>query len=421
MRQPYGTPTGSLYREKSGRWRFAVTIGYDGSGKQIRKTVSAKTKSACIRKRNQLLREIEDGVGKPPKYADFYENTWLPDYRVNKKPPTVRKDVALHRNYILPLIGEYRLDEISGSDIRAVVDKAKEKTSSVIAAAVYASINRCLCRAFLEGIISRNVCALVPAPKVQTPPRESLTLEETRKLINYAASCDSPYGSMVIALVTMGLRIGEMIGMEWRRVDLHNGLMDVSWQLKEISRVHGKNCGCPDGTKSDLCPDAVEDFDSYSEVERIGTSHVGLVRPKSNSGVRIVPIPDLLLRMLREEAMTAEGRWVWHLPNGKPLSSQSARLRWYAILEGAGVRRVVPHVARHTAITMMVEMGISSEVIRMVAGHAGAISTQRYVHLTRGMLSNVSDKVGGLLCLDAGYEPENSGDFSWSQRVYDSM
>lgn len=404
MRQPRGVPTGSLYQESSGRWRFSITIGYNGQGKQIRKTVSAKTKSACIRKRNKLLKDLEEGVGKPPKYVDFYKNTWHPDYSVNKNPSTIKQDAALHRNYILPFIGEYRLDEISTSDIRSVVDRA-HKVSANVASTVYAAINRCLHRAFIEGLVNRNVCALTPAPKVKVTPRTTLTLEEVRKLISYASSGSSPYGSMAIAFVTMGLRMGEMLGMEWERVDLQNGVMDVSWQLKGINRLHGRDCGCPNGAKSDTCPRAVENFDAYDEVERIGDSYVGLVRPKSESGMRIVPIPRLLLSMLREEAKTATCRWVWHFPNGSPLSPRGARARWYAILDGAGVRRVVPHVARHTAITMMVEMGIPSEVIMMIAGHAGANSTQHYVHLTQGMLNSVSDKfsdkVGGLLCLDA--------------------
>jgi len=56
--------------------------------------------------------------------------------------------------------------------------------------------------------------------------------------------------------------------------------------------------------------------------------------------------------------------------------------RRYANQAGIG-RRVWPHLLRHTAACHLLENGASLFHVQILLGHAYAVTTQRYTHVTR--------------------------------------
>lgn len=61
-----GNGEGSIYQRTSdGRWLGVVTLGQDGTGRVVRRTVSAKTRAEVVRKLKKLQRDLDDGLPAP--------------------------------------------------------------------------------------------------------------------------------------------------------------------------------------------------------------------------------------------------------------------------------------------------------------------------------------------------------------------
>src|ERR1700691_4039243 len=61
-----GNGEGSIYQRTSDRrWFGVVTLGQDGTGRVVRKAVSAKTRAEVVRKLKKLQRDLDDGLPAP--------------------------------------------------------------------------------------------------------------------------------------------------------------------------------------------------------------------------------------------------------------------------------------------------------------------------------------------------------------------
>lgn len=56
-------------RRRSGRPRYTISLGYDGTGKRLRHTVRGKTKAEAKDKLDALHREISAGIQTPATYT----------------------------------------------------------------------------------------------------------------------------------------------------------------------------------------------------------------------------------------------------------------------------------------------------------------------------------------------------------------
>jgi len=106
---------GSIYKEKNGRWRGAVTL-YCDNGVPKRKYVSGKTRREVSEKINKLITDIRyNGYIEPTKMT-FYEwlCTWFEMYcQDNLKPSTLVNYETYIEKHIKPTIGSVRLCDLS--------------------------------------------------------------------------------------------------------------------------------------------------------------------------------------------------------------------------------------------------------------------------------------------------------------------
>ena len=72
---------------------------------------------------------------------------------------------------------------------------------------------------------------------------------------------------------------------------------------------------------------------------------------------------------------------------GTPISAQHIRKRLRRLAAMAGiVRRVTPHMLRHTAATQLLEAGVDIRVVQRLLGHASIATTQIYTHVSDAAL-----------------------------------
>lgn len=107
---------------------------------------------------------------------------------------------------------------------------------------------------------------------------------------------------------------------------------------------------------------------------------------------RVVYLPSPWLRdLIAAYLLTREALQVSHehLLFGSPLAPLSAawvRGRLARAASAAGLRRITPHMLRHTAATQLIESGVDIRFVQRLLGHASLSTTEIYTHITNDAL-----------------------------------
>ena len=148
---------------------------------------------------------------------------------------------------------------------------------------------------------------------------------------------------MVLTALRSGLRLGELLGLQWSDIDFTSNTLTVqrSWVRREMST-----------TKS----------------QRI--RHVPLTRD---------------LRETLDDARRAEGL-IFPNDGGEPWNPDAAARALRRMCTRANVRPIGWHILRHTFASHLAIKGVSLRVIQDLLGHSTIAMTERYAHLTSSSL-----------------------------------
>lgn len=178
---------------------------------------------------------------------------------------------------------------------------------------------------------------------------------ERKRLESYLLHNQNNTNISVLLCLFTGLRVGELCGLKWSDIDFQNGTVSVCRTVQRINK-HGK-------------------------------SEVAIGSPKSKSSVRIVPIPDFLLAILKAKRKGDD----FYIITGtsKPTEPRTMQNRFKSILKTCGIRNVNFHLLRHTYATICIENGFDPKTLSELLGHADAsITLNRYVHSSMQMKKN---------------------------------
>ncbi|MEI6226861.1 MAG: tyrosine-type recombinase/integrase [Deltaproteobacteria bacterium] len=305
-----------------------------------RSTLSKTGATDWGRARESLI--LREGTTEKKKVAPTLSEFW-PDFvklhvEANKqKHSTKVTNESIYRVHLKPAFGSLRLDAISSEDIqkfKAGLAKRAPKTvnnilallSKVMNVAVdYERIPRIACRFQLM--------------KVQDSELEFYEKEDFERLLEGAKKADPR--TYIVALLggDAGLRIGEIIGLEW--TDLHLRRRQMTIQRSGWQGV----VGSPKGGKSRVVP----------MTGRLATAL------KDQRGLRT--------RVLTKDDGTDID---WDLAREK---MKTAQRRAGMVDDGA------LHKLRHTFGARCAMAGIPATTIQRLMGHADLKTTLRYLHL----------------------------------------
>jgi integrase len=204
-------------------------------------------------------------------------------------------------------------------------------------------------------------------------------------------------GARFVIALTLGLRQGEALGLQWRDVDLDGQIITIRRSVQLRTWQHGCIAKEPCGRRyAGHCPERHSGGVTAAEV-------------KSRAGRRSVGVPIPLVDFLRQhkerqdcETVHAANLWIeqgWVFTNhvGGPVHPKVDHSEWKALLRCAGVRDARLHDARHTAATMLLLLGVPSRAVMEVMGWSQASMTTRYQHVTPELTRCIANKVGDLL------------------------
>jgi len=355
---------GNITPKGKDTWKIVISMGVDGGGKRLRhiETIHGR-KSAAQNRINELLVLKEKGIITPQVRLTLsgHLRQWLAGYVASScSPRTIDSYESIAERHLIPALGHVQLRQLNHQAISAYYGRAKETLTPRTVAKHHRLLSQALKYAVRQGILGRNPCDLVDAPKWQPKPMKTLTKWEASIFLEAASS--SPYYPVYYAAISTGLRQAELCGLRWRDLDLDE--LSIS-----VSQVLYKRRG--------VC-----------EVRPPKTSH-------SRRQIKLTPKLALFLREYRAEKETL----YWRVA-GKPLPLDSLVFGFldkpcdpsmlshnFAIIaKKAGIEGVCFHTLRHSAASLMLERGAPAKVVSEMLGHASvAFTLQTYAHVLSGM------------------------------------
>lgn len=140
---------------------------------------------------------------------------------------------------------------------------------------------------------------------------------------------------------------------------------------------------------SEVCALTAENIDSQRMVIH--------VRHGKGDRDRYVQLPERVLFLLRRYWVAERPTKPWLFPGeqrGCCVSAGSVRYHLSAAAKKAGlVKRVTPHVLRHTFATHLLELGTDVRVIQMLLGHRSIRTTVQYTRVTSKLVAGTTSPI----------------------------
>lgn len=277
--------------------------------------------------------------------------------RERVKPRTYSRYKGLIVQHILPELGDTQIDDLGRRQISEFLTAHQadgnlrgEALSATSTNLMLTVLNAAFTYACDMELLPANPCDRIR--RVPGPPSrvEAFTREEQRRLEEaIAVSEDRRLFGIRLCLYT-GLRIGELLGLEWQDVDMEKGILHI-----------GKTV--------------------YREKNAEGEWQLFVDRPKTAASERMVPLPGYLAEDLRIYRRGARSEFVIENKKAERMSIRSYQYLFERLTEKAGVRKLNFHALRHTFATRALECGMDIKTLSELMGHKNAtITLNRYAH-----------------------------------------
>lgn len=386
-RAPNGN--GTVRQRKDGRWEAIYTVGRDpGTGKLIRKSVYGETSEDAARKLRAATAAIDEQTYVEPEKMPLRQwlTVWLAEYTNNIKPGTLKTYESNVRLHISPAMGAIRLMDLRPHDIqkfinslgkpRTVTDKKgakKEKPglSPKMSKNIHGTLHKALDTAVRIGYIKANPAGRTDLPRIDRQEVQPLEGEQIDAFLN--AIKGSPSEPIFFVAIYTGMRLSEILGLQWKCVDFKKGTIKIDKQLL-IKRGKGTE-------------------------RTFGT-------PKNGKTRTIKPAPAVMdklnaVRLAQNEAKLKAGA-VWGNELGLVFTDAIGNTIPHATVEHRFKRIVTSidlpdrrfHDLRHTYATEAIRLGIPIKTISESLGHYSvAFTMDVYGHVTEAMQDDAAARI----------------------------
>ncbi len=309
------------------------------------------------------------------KYQEWLES-WLKNYiRPTAKPRTFIRYSEIVRQHLIPEIGGYELDELSALTLQRYITrllssgnlKNENGLSTSAVNSIITVIQGSLKTAYDLKLSSDYFGDRLKRPKTEERKIDCFTKTEQRALEQAALSDKRPKMFGIVLCLYTGLRIGELLALEWQDIDLSTGILTVSRSCYDCVDENQKFCRCT------------------------GT-------PKTQSSKRTIPLPKELTAALKRQKKNSTSSYVIVDKNGCPVSVRSYQRSFELLLKKKNIKKRNFHALRHTFATRALECGMDVKTLSELLGHKNsAVTLNRYVHSNLDHKKEMMNKLGKLL------------------------
>ena len=303
------------------------------------------------------------------KYIDWL-NQWLEVYiRPSVKVRTYERYKLIIEQHIKDNIGNFDLDDLSPlvlqSFITGLLQNGNRKTGAGLSAnsvnAVISVIQSSLKTARLLGLTKEYTADKLKRPKLKEKPVECFTLAEQKRIEQAVMNGKKDKLYSIILCLYSGLRIGELIALQWCDIDFGKGILTVS-----------KSC-------------------------HYGKDGLVIDEPKTATSRRVIPLPRQLLPILKSIKKKSDSPFVVSA-NGSTVSVRSYQRSFELLLKKLNIPHKGFHSLRHTFATRALECGMDVKTLSEILGHKNPVVTlNRYAHSLMEHKADMMNRLGKLL------------------------
>ncbi|GAA3259896.1 integrase-like protein [Lactococcus lactis subsp. lactis] len=373
---------------ESGKYRFFEKF-YDKKAekwRQVTVTLNSKSRASHSEARTRLNEKIEkiesayllDESNKITERVftvqEIYDE-WRSIRNEEIKPSSV---ISEEKGFVkfLRLFSNREITSIRGKDIQDLLMKTKLTSSTRILRRTY--YNLFFKYACTVGYIKDNPMNNVVLPKnvktlssIQKKQNKFLDKYEMKQILKISYG-DGRYFRRTMVyefLFLTGLRIGELLALQWKDIDFENNLLSVRHTLN-IQGIQGR--------KREL------------------------LSPKTINSYRTISINDRCVEILKEfKTDLKDVDFVYVDDRGRTFSRITLVGYFQKIcsnLENKNSRSFTLHMLRHSHISLLVELGVPIKTIMQRVGHSDEkMILQVYSHVTEKMETDLIEKLNNFV------------------------
>jgi len=370
-RKRRGNGEGSIYQRAGSTWCATINVGYDASGRRKRRTIFGQSKQDVQDKLRKAANDVAHQRDIEPQRIKLgeYLDRWLRDAaRPRVRETTFANYDRVVKNHIKPHLGGVALAKLTAFQIHGLYSCLEQagKSAETIRL-VHAVLHRAFRQAVRWRLIPFNMAADVDRPKAKKSHITPLTADQVNIL--FRAARGDRLEALYVLAVTSGMRLGELLGLQWSDVDLKGRAIMVQHSLQELK----------------------------------GTFK--LAEPKTAKGRRRIELPDMAVsalirhrKGLLKEGL-AGGSWVFPNLSGGPWRRSHLHFQQYKpLLKRAGLPAIRFHDLRHTSATLLLSQGVHPKVVQERLGHSQvSVTLDTYSHVLPTMQVEAAGKFDQLL------------------------
>lgn len=298
---------------------------------------------------------------------------WLDLYTSNIRPGTLRSYSNNVHNHIIPALGGTKLCDLKPPMIQKFIrdlERAEKPLSNKTIHNIHGTLHKALEEAVRGEYIQKNPADNTILPKVEKPKIEPLAGNEIDLFMQ--AIQGNPSEDVFFVGLWTGMRLSELLGLQWSCVDFDKGTIRVdkqlSWKRKEV-----------DGRE--------------------------LTKTKNGKARTVTPPKGVMDRLKRvktkqmEASLRAKGLWknelnlVFTDELGGCLPQTTIEHRFKRVCEKIGLDRHF-HDLRHTFATEGIRLGIPVKTVSEELGHySSSFTMDVYGHATTQMQQEAAEKL----------------------------
>lgn len=273
------------------------------------------------------------------RFFDEYAPERMRLGRMSKK--TVREYRILWRCHISPKLGNLKVAEIERRHIERAVAKLPPGSRNCVLTLLSRLFN--LFEVWDYRKQQTNPCRGVERARME-PRDRTLSAGELGKLANALKNYEgNPAAVAAIRIAALtGLRISEVLAMQWEHVDLETGR---------------------------------------------------LLLPETKTGRRWHDLPAPALDVLKGLPRKSEF-WVLSATGNAPCGYRNVRHHFQQVAKAAGIKGIKLHDLRRTVMTLAAASGVGSHVLRDLLGHKSTAAADRYIRSISNPVKEAREQVG---------------------------
>ena len=307
------------------------------------------------------------------KYGEWLTE-WLNNYvRISAKHRTIERYSEIINNHLIPSVGDIELQELTPIILQKYISEllkcGNKRTGAGLSSSAVNSIitvvQNSLHTAYNLRYINDMVGDKLKRPKAVEKQIECFSVAEQKQIEQAVRDGEKPSMLGVLICLYTGLRIGELLALEWSDIDFSNGTLMV-----DKTCHYGVNLNGQFGRIVDT--------------------------PKTETSIRLIPLPKQLIPLMKEHKKIPSKLVI--SKNGEGISNRTYQRNFESLLKSLNLKHRGFHALRHTFATRALECGMDVKTLSELLGHKSpAVTLKKYAHTFLIHKKEMMNRLGKML------------------------